>query len=380
MKHYRFQYYLVLVSVVLANSCTGQVKTTSPKDGVGVQKTIPVVQSKIIRTQGMESGNIGCELQDKAGNIWFSVEGEGVYRYDGKTFTNFTTKDGLIDNRVGKIIEDKAGNIVIGTHSGICMYNGKSFAHYTGNNDASKKRISSLCEDSDGSLWFGVWGEGVYRYDGKTFTNYLNSKDQKYNLNNKYQLILDIKQDKKGNVWFSSWNGGGVWKYDGKTFKNYLPSAEYYLQNEDGRSMTQKIKTTIYPNLTNSQPTDSITDDMIFSITEDKAGNIWFATRRHGACRFDGKKFTSFREKEGFVSRGIYSIVEDKKGTIWLATEDNGVWCYDGTSFKNYTTKDGLVCNSVLSVFEDKSGNMWFGTRGFGLSRFDGKTFATFSE
>jgi ligand-binding sensor domain-containing protein len=155
----------------------------------------------------------------------------------------------------------------------------------------------------------------------------------------------------------------------------------YFLRkrNEDGRS-GDKINSPIEPAIFNNSSQDSITDDMIFSVSEDKAGNLWFATRRHGACRYDGKSFTSFKENEGFVSYGIYSIIEDKKGNMWFSTEKNGVFCYDGKSFKNYTTADGLVYNSVFSILEDKNGNLWFGTRGFGLSRYDGKTFVNFSE
>lgn len=373
----------------LVTSCNGQVKTDLQKSE---QKTNVGGQPKIIRTQGIVSGNVHCNLQDKAGNIWFSTSGEGVYRYDGKSFINFTKKDGLRDNDVRAIIEDKAGNIVFGTKSGICKYDGKSFSTYTEHNDASKKNISSLLEDREGNLWFGVWGEGVYCYDGKIFTNFLNNNapekdfpsflqkdNQPFNLGNHDQLILDILQDQNGNIWFSSWNGGGVWRYDGKSFKNYLPSADYYLDNEDGRSIDKKNQPIEPPIFYNSSQ-DSISDDMIFSISEDKAGNLWFATRRHGACRYDGKSFVSFREQEGFVSRGIYSILEDKKGNIWLTTEEDGVWCYDGKSFKNFTTKDGLICDSVFSVLEDKNGNLWFGTRGFGLSRYDGKSFVNFSE
>ncbi len=158
------QIYTLLLLFNLVTSCNGQVKTDLQKSA---PKTIVGGQSKIIRTQGIVSGNVYCDLQDKAGNIWFSTSGEGVYRYDGKSFTNFTTKDGLSDNDVCEIIEDKAGNILFGTKSGICKYDGKYFSNYSENVDASKKSISSLLEDSKGNLWFGVWGEGVYRYDGK---------------------------------------------------------------------------------------------------------------------------------------------------------------------------------------------------------------------
>ena len=376
----------------LITSCNGQVKTGLQKEVVSDPKTNVGGQPKIIRTQGIVYGNLHCNLQDKAGNIWFSTSGEGVYRYDGKSFTNFTTKDGLSDNDVCAIIEDKTGNILFGTKNGICKYNGRYFSKYTDNVDASKKSISSLMEDSKVNLWFGVWREGVYRYDGKIFDNFLNNNapdktsplfpqkdNQPFNLGNQYQLILDILEDKRGNIWFSSWNGGGVWQYDGKSFKNYLPSADYYLRNEDGRS-GDKINAPLELIIFNNPSQDNIGDDMIFSISEDKAGNLWFATRRHGACRYDGKYFTSFRESEGFVSSGIYSILEDKKGKMWLSTEEHGVYCYDGKTFTNYTTADGLVNNSVFSILEDKNGNLWFGTRGFGLSRYDGKNFVNFAE
>ncbi|MBK9109670.1 MAG: hypothetical protein IPM92_15175 [Saprospiraceae bacterium] len=386
------QIFALLLSFKLISSCNGQVKTGVQKRVAHEQDKNTNGQLKITRTLGIASGNLICNLQDKAGNIWFSTSGEGVYRYDGISFTNFTTRDGLSDNDVNEIIEDKTGHILFGTKRGICKFDGKYFSNYSENFDASRKSISSILEDSNGNLWFGVWGEGVYRYDGKIFDNFLNSNvpdrtlplfpqndKPTFNLGNKDQLILDILEDKLGNIWFSSWNGGGVWRYDGKSFKNYLPSADYYLRNEDGRSGDKKNQTFEGASF-NKAAQDRIADDMIFSILEDSAGNLWFATRRHGACRYDGISFTSFRENEGFVSYGIYSILEDKRGNLWFSTEKNGVYCYDGKSFKNYTTADGLVSNSVFSILEDISGNLWFGTRGFGLSRYDGKTFTTFSE
>ena len=376
-------YHLLLAAFIFINSCNGQVKSNFPKDTKNKPNTIPDNQPKMIKTQGVVSGNVGCQLQDKAGNLWFSTGGEGAYRYDGKVFTNFTTKDGLSDNDVRAIIEDKAGNIVFGTKSGICQYDGKRFTSYSAINTLGILPITCLLEDRDGNLWFGTMGKGIYRYDGKTLTNFLNKAGHAFNLGEHHQLIMDILQDKNGNLWFSSWNGGGVWCYDGKAFKNYLPAADYYTSNEDGRSFPNskpESYTHYLPTNSHTKSNDRITDDMIFSISEDKKGSLWFATRRHGACRYDGKSFTSFRENEGFVSYGINAIAEDKKGNIWLATDKNGVYCYDGKVFTNFTTNDGLINNSVRSILVDKNGNLWFGTRAFGLCRYDGKTFTIFSE
>ena len=70
----------------------------------------------------------------------------------------------------------------------------------------------SYC-DRDGNLWFGTYGGGVSRYDGKSF----------YNLSLEYGIeddqLFSIYQDKDGNMWFGTWDG--VVKYNGKSFKIY---------------------------------------------------------------------------------------------------------------------------------------------------------------
>jgi ligand-binding sensor domain-containing protein len=265
----------------LTTSCSGQ----TSKEINSINKTQQ--HPRIIRTYGTQSGVVGCELLDKNGNLWFSISGEGAYRYDGKVFTNFTTKDGLCNNSVGTIIQDRSGNILLGTNSGICIYDGKKFKTYPVPDTLS---ITCMLEDKDGNLWFGTWNNGIYRYNGKVLDNFLNSNRHEYNLGNNNQLILDILQDKSGNLWFSSWNGGGVWKYDGKDFKNFVPSGDYYKTNQDKRG-SNNIQNPLN-NFANSffvPSRDYISDDMIFSIAEDNSGNIWFATRDHGICCYDGK-------------------------------------------------------------------------------------------
>lgn len=344
-------------------------------------------QPKIKRTLREDAGSIGCQLQDKAGNIWFSTAGSGVFRFEGSAFVNFTTADGLCDNGVGSIIEDRRGNILIATGKGICQFNasGGKKGTFTKRTELGDHKVTCLREDRDGNLWFATMTSGVYRHDAKTgeLTNFLNN--QRFNLSDRYQLILDIHQDRSGNMWFTSWNGGGAWRLgtDGKTFRQFLPSADYYQVkggfSEDGRAGVPAPQDAPY-----ESRTMTIGDDMVFSMSEDRAGNLWFALRSHGACKYDPVKdeFTHFRRKEGMHSRGTYSILEDRNGSIWFTTEASGVWRYDAKTggFRNFTTKDGLVNNSVFTVLEDRDGNLWFGTRQFGLSRYDGTVFTTFSE
>jgi ligand-binding sensor domain-containing protein len=360
----------ILVSL-LFTSCKGQIPTNQAKSETASNQATDQ-NPKIIRTQGTQSGVVGCELVDKDGNVWFSISGEGAYRYDGKTFTNFTTHHGLCNNYVGTIIQDQMGNILFGTNSGICKYDGLTFSTYPIPDTLS---ITCMLEDTNGNLWFGTKNNGIYRYNGKTLDNFLNS-NQAYNLGNNNQFILDMLEDRNGNIWFCSWNGGGVWKFDGNNFTNFLPSAEYYTSNQDNRNFNKSQSTSSTPY---SPSPDHITDDMIFSMTEDHSGHIWFATRDHGICRYDGNTFTTIGRNEGFNSGGATAILQVEDHSFWITTADTGVWHYNGKTFTNYTENDGLVNKAVMNMLKDKNGTLWFGTKYLGLSAYDGKTFRTFS-
>ncbi len=370
-------FFSLLIVSSFFTSCKGQTSTSQPTKNNRLT-TITDQHPKIIRTLGAQGENVVCQLLDQAGNVWFSISGEGVYRYDGKSFTNLTTKDGLCNNEVTSIIQDNAGNILLGTKNGICRYDGNKFTKYPIPDNLS---VTCMLVDREGNLWFGTMLNGIYRYNGTSLDNFLNNNNHHFNLGSKNQLILDMLQDKNGNMWFSSWNGGGVWRYNGKEFKNFLPSADYYKANQDNRNFNnpQRISAD-YLSSSYSPSQDHITDDMIFSMTEDNLGNIWFATRNHGLCRYNGKTFTTIDKNEGFYGGGATAILQDEKNDFWITTSDSGVWYYDGKAFKNFTEKEGLISNAVMSILIDKKGHLWFGTKFFGLSRYDRNTFMTFSQ
>lgn len=114
-------------------------------------------------------------------------------------------------------------------------------------------------------------------------------------------------------------------------------------------------------------------DNSLLTMIEDHQGNIWFNTNK-GLIRFDGNTFTEFTEKEGLPGSSIVSLYSDKKGNIWIATLGSGIGKYDGKNITWYTTKEGLPCDSVTCSMEDKKGNLWFGTH-HGVAKYDGNIF-----
>lgn len=172
---------LLLLLVLFTPICQGQDKTNLPKDNLKDPKTSPATHLKLTKTQATNRyANIHCGLMDKAGNLWFGTTGEGVYRYDGKFFTQFVQQDGLCSNTVWSILEDKAGTIWFGTDAGLCRYNGKTITRISLTVTSSRflltaispmsrstvqNAVWSMMQDRSGKLWFGT-SEGVYCYDG----------------------------------------------------------------------------------------------------------------------------------------------------------------------------------------------------------------------
>ena len=166
---------LFLFLAVGLTSCNGQVKINSPKDYDSVSKTITDKQPKLIKTQGSQPGdNVHCSLQDKSGNLWFGTTGEGVYKFDGKSFKQYTESDGLKSNCVFDIFESNDGEIWIGTDNGLTIYDGKSFTNITiapiVNSNHNKFYVFSIMQDKSGKIWVATV-EGVYSYDGKSFSS-----------------------------------------------------------------------------------------------------------------------------------------------------------------------------------------------------------------
>jgi ligand-binding sensor domain-containing protein len=272
--------------------------------------------------------------QDRNGNILFAASWGGVFRYDGKSFTNIASKIG--SRRYWNVLEDRHGNLwFASTDSGVYHYNGKTFKHFTTKEGLVNNVVFSIYEDRAGNIWFGTGG-GVSRYDGKSFQNFTNNGGN------------SIMEDKTGKLWFAT--GDGPCVYDGKTFT--------ILKNKDGSSFKN-----------------------VWSIMEDKKGSIWFGDA-DGFWRYDGSTFTKVSE------RGAYAIIQDKKGNIWTTGDVNPSvgqgWAlsrYDAKSLYNKvpTVKEIISGETMdfLGILEANDGSLWFGSGG-GVHRYDGKTLTDF--
>ncbi|MCB0685049.1 MAG: hypothetical protein KDC53_00950 [Saprospiraceae bacterium] len=167
------------------------------------------------------SGTSWCITEDKAGNIWFSTNGYGAFKFDGQSFTQYTQTDGLADNSVDVILEDSKGNMWFGTRfGGISRYDGTSFTNYTEQDSIGNNEVCEIYEDREGNIWLSSEGYGVYRYHGGAFTNY--SQEQGLGV----RAVQAIYEDREGRLWVGG--GGGLYRIDGPTFINVTRNGPWH--------------------------------------------------------------------------------------------------------------------------------------------------------
>lgn len=248
-------------------------------------------------------------------------------------FTNFNTEQGLALSSISCGIIDQRGNLWFGTFGGgVSRFDGKQFTTFTTANGLVNNTIWSAFEDSKGNLWFGSDGGGVSKFDGNKFVSYSTKEGLAQN------TILTIFEDSKGNIWLGTKEAGAS-MFDGEKFLNYDLSSE-------------------------------TTQNSVWSFLEDKQGDIWLGTGGAGLFRFNGKSFENYTTVDGLSNNHITAMVKNKQGDFWIATEA-GITFFDGKKFKAITIQNGLPNNNISTIIIDKSENIWLGTKHQGIIKMD---------
>jgi ligand-binding sensor domain-containing protein len=354
---------ILLIGMLAAvTSCNGQ-SSAKAENSTGK----PAVEAGV--TVSRLGDSIWQVYQDRKNNLWFGSNGQGVFRYDGKTIRNFTTKSGLCNDSIRQILEDESGNMYFSTLGGINKFDGERFTtlHPVKSNEWKLEK---------NDMWFYMLGKrdehGPYRWDGKNLYNlqfpqhFLHDEFYAKGINpffSPYE-IYSIYKDRSGALWFGT-SVFGACRFDGKTLK--------WMYERD---------LTIVPNGGSFG---------IRSVYEDRQGSFWICNTMHRYIfdleetartdRLKYRKVTGIGNAQAFGGDDcIYysASIEDNQGNIWLTTWAQGVYRYDGKNITHYPVKEGSKNVNLVSMYKDNQGSLWLGTPENGTFRFNGKAFERF--
>ncbi len=271
---------------------------------------------------------VSALYEDPEGSLWIGTYGGGLTQYKDGKFHTFTTNDGLPNNFVWSISQDRKGTLWVGTMSGLSAWKDGKFSVYTKENGLAHETVRVTFEDRSGRLWIGTDG-GLSRFeDGRM-------KIETFNATINAIRVSSIVEDRQGTLWYGTEAGLAAFR-DGSV---------RLFSEKDG--LTSKVARCLYL---------------------DREGTLWVGTRGGGLNRWENGTFSGFTTKDGLTSDIIWSLFEDREQSLWIGTEGGGLNRLRNPRLITYTTKDGLTHDMISSIYEDRHGRLWVGTYSGGLN------------
>ncbi len=291
--------------------------------------------SRLEKLEGLATSKIYDLTLDAEGNAWALTNTHGLISAN----LQFEQLPVPFEN-IQALWVDQYNNLWVGTQSGLFFRDlaegGASFQPQLP--AFPDLNVISLYEDAHGILWIGTFGDGVFCFDPTR--NRLRQINERDGLTNGSVLSIQGTHQK---VWLATLGGvteihvpGSIFDQEPLSYRNYIQA-------------------------------DGLGTNFIYFVFVDSRGRAWFATDGEGLSALTGNTIEQFNHIQFFDDRDslrnvelqtVYSITEDRLGNIWFATVREGVFKYDGESFVRVPVKEGLRSLGISSLITDARGHI----------------------
>ncbi|MCD6066634.1 MAG: hypothetical protein K0S33_1460 [Bacteroidetes bacterium] len=314
---------------------------------------------------GLPGTQVHDIIQDKYGYLWFSTD-QGLSRYDGYQFKNYTSADGLTDNTVFKFFPQANGDIWCTTlNKSLFCIRGRAavFKPYRFNKTlmAIPDNFVANCIffSDEGSLFMSVInGLGYICIDscGKTLHNSFQI------LQRRHETSAYINKQGRDFFFIHSTNQPGLsktnWAYSISSKKNNTGG---YVK----ACIFEKQKCAVFSDVKSVRIVkEGVADPIIIKDTLEPVslGKLndslfWVGFRYGGGCIFDlsGKKIQAL-----LSGKSVTKVLIDHEGGYWLSTLNDGVFHANNSSLSSYGSSETTDA-WVHSLTKDESGALWMG-------------------
>ena len=303
--------------------------------------------------QGLTQESVTGVLQDRQGYIWVGTQA-GLNRFDGYRVTTFNNDpadpDSLLDNYVQALYEDPAGQLWIGSKGGLDRYDPvlRGFIHQP--IKAGTLSVTNISGDGKNGLWLTT-SEGLQHVDltsGKVRTLRHAPADPDSITDDRVNAIA---RDRSGNLWIGTASG----------LEMLPPGADKFWHLTPQAGATQS-----HNNIT------------ALSIGPD--GVVW-AGAMAGLQAWRAEGGTARRvpaaASAAFGDGRVNALLHDSDGTLWVGTHEDGLKRHDpgSTGFHSYRwdslNRHGIGDNQITALYQDRSGTLWVGNWYAGLDWVD---------
>jgi len=316
--------------------------------------------SNITIKDGMSQNTVTSIVQDKKGFLWIGTN-DGLNKYDGHSFKIFTSSSNdassLGNNLIRDIELDEDDNLWIGTQVGLTKFNSRTgvFSRFLESKEQTDHAIGNVISDlaiHNESMWIGT-NQGILYVEEKSKPSFKRISSV-VGEDSEFLAVNGLTLDNLGNLWTAT--SAGLFFVEASTQQGYKLDLKHIVD------LSSEIHCIAY-----------------------LSDRIWFTTEV-GVFSFDPKNTT--HEEDKFVIRASnikaykvpvspffgQKIFKDQNDVVWLGTRSQGVYTLGSSNktFEPFTAsfQDNphiFSAINVTEIFEDESHNIWIGSLETGL-------------
>ena len=325
------------------------------------------------KRQGLPDDSVTSVLQTRDGYLWVGTAG-GLARFDGVRFvhigsTNDPAGHGLW---VTALCEDSGNRLWIGTQgSGLLCYGNGRLISFKGNSTVLGDTINSIAEDPAGNLWLGT-PTGLVRLTQDRPTKYT-VKDGLPN-----DFVSNVHVARSGTIWITTHAGTCQLKNDQIipfSFQTDSPgrNPESLGIYEDRGGNLWAFGDTYLINLTEGKHLnhfgggETTSSTRIWSLCEGSHGELWIGTSGRGLYCFVDDKFLPITLRNGGLTSDVRSLCEDREGNLWLGMYGGGLVRLQPRNVRLLDSSDGMPDRPAICLALNSQGQTWIGVERGGL-------------
>ncbi|HEX8359751.1 MAG TPA: two-component regulator propeller domain-containing protein [Longimicrobium sp.] len=307
---------------------------------------------------------------DRRGALWAASETGGVVRWADGRWKVFTTRDGLVSDRITSLVPDPDGSLWVGTRAGISRITGDRVTRLVLPRGEPDPSVTALALDGVGGLWIGTVAGGVLRHHAGTLTR-VTARDGLGD-----DRVTALRVDGEGAVWVGTFAGvarihrGQVTRPGAEGSARPAPVNDL-LRDRDGAWWLAadnglfRLQDGVITPVT-SPGGEAFTQ--VEALDADREGNVWIGSRQGGLFRLRRTGVRMLTTRDGLPHDFTAAITGDGAGGEWIATR-GGVVHLSSAGAEAYTQRGGALRDEVArDVLRDRAGDVWVATNS-GLTR-----------
>ncbi len=304
--------------------------------------TVPLQGKNVDLRAGRELPGTRIQVlyADVENALWIGTNG-GLVRYAYGKLEKFPLTDPLATASVLSILEDREGNLWVGTEaSGLQILRDSRFRTFSAHEGLSSDSVSTVVEDHAGRLWVGTTNSGL---NVVTLTGIQPGEPTFAPVHAALtsEVVLSLAAAPNGDLWVGT---------------------------PDGLNRIHYGAVDTYTSF------DGLPDDFIRSLLVDTDGSIWIGTR-HGLAHMTfppglPAHIDTYTQANGLGNDLVGAMTRDSDGDLWIATL-NGLSRLRQGKITNFTTANGLSSNVITSLLLTTDGFLIAGTQDDGINILD---------